>query len=312
MLISSYQQYLKNKINDIEISEPLKYGVYFVIFEGGSTKQIIKFIKTDEESDNLFYNESHPFNSKLIFQYDSCTFIGYAKGYRRDTINIIPEDGETYEFQLVKLGDWEFNDWSIYLASMSFAAIVKEYRSTGAPPNQGIDSNIYNGVYESNVINNMKSDFQNFWCYKNDDDLLKYNYHFCNSTNSFRSNEFWDNCIYLNIYFDIDSLNYTIKNIKISHKYYGEDYLRDDYYKSLIDVFYIILENVPYTLKSDGSVFIEVKKNDYQSKLKEFDNDYLNSTRDGMSGIRWWKKYIDWQKLIKINNDTFFRLVLSK
>ena len=243
---------------------------------------------------------------------DPYIFIGYANGFRRDTIDTIPEEDKTYEFEYVKLEKFEFNDWSIYLSSMSFLTINREYWPTGNPPNQGMDSNIYNGGYETNVIDYNKSYFQNFWCYDGDADMLKYEFHHCNSTNSFKNSDFWDNYITLNIYFDIDTLNNVIRKLKLVYQYYGEDYLGNNYYKELSDDYYFILENIPFTINSDGSIFSEVKKIDYQIKFKNFDNYYRFHEIKGMSGNNWRSKYIDWVKLSMVRNDTFFRLVLSK
>lgn len=308
-LISTYRQSLTNRIYDVEISEPLNYGVYFVIFEAGSTKQIIKFIKTDEESDNLYYNESHPFNSRLLFLYDSCTFIGYAKGYRGDTINAIPEEGINNEFQLVKLGDWEFNDWKIYLSSIRFWSNYRKYWYNGLPPNLERDSNINQDYYDTKELDFIKSDFDSYECWNNDTNKLKFKFSYCSHKDDYHCKDFMECNTDLNFYFNIDTINNIIKELIIEYSFYdityttyGGVYLNDSYK--------FILQNIPFNYNYDGSLIAEVKANDYQDVLKEYHNSYMfNNSEHTSFPIH---TYMDWLKLNRINGDTFFRLVLSK
>ncbi|TAL68103.1 MAG: hypothetical protein EPN82_11955 [Bacteroidetes bacterium] len=290
---------------NFKINEFLIPGIYFASFCDGRTTQTIKVLKTDGLFGNYGLGNDKPQETKIVLSNDSYTFIGYAKGFRRDTINAIAEDGKMYEFQLVKLGDWEFNDWSIYLSSMSFPSTIKEYWSTGNPPNMGVDSNIYIGSNESREINYKNSDIISDEC--NDDDTirLKYNCNFC-----FNIQESGDIYIKIIFYFNIDTNSNIISELKLN--YYLNHHCSNYFSEDLDESYNFTFINIAYNYLNDGTILAEVIASDYKSVLKEFENDYEYWSATGMSGNHWFKRYIEWNKLSSVKNDIFFRLVLRK
>jgi hypothetical protein len=259
--ISSYQQSFAAGVHDIKLNEYLIPGVYFASFSNGSTIRTIKIMESGEPFDNLIYNQNAIQEKKEILKYDSYTFIGYSKGYRKDTISNPPIlVGYSYEFKFAKI-DYGFNIMQLTLSPVSgtFHYDKWEYhRYTDSTSKESYDTYYYlkkiywdnsNCNYNKNsVLEGMATCDTNY--------LNKYKYNYCCSEGINGEYSGVDSNFIL--HFNLDTINYIITelSIKKSSGWYTNP-TGDDLDKGY-EIYEFLLKNIPYQIQDDGSLTCEI------------------------------------------------------
>jgi len=316
-------------IEGLDTPQILTFGIDLISMNSKGDKLIFK-IKTENNislsirlfslngeliSNHLFFV---PQGNKDIEIYEPLingTYLAvFSDGIRSKSIMISKSDeisiGKTNEFILEKPVNFEFKNWSIYLSSIKFWSNYRQYIYSGDPRSQKRDSSISKDYFDTGELNYNNKYFDSDSCYYLDSNELKYNYQYCCfllNESDCKDFEFCD--ISLNLHFNIDTINNIIKELIVEYYFEGTTYTTYGS-ENLYDSFKFIFQNIPFSFTNEGSIIAEVKANDYKNVLKEYHN-YYDFT-DWTSSCCPIFTYIDWLELNKINNDTFFRLVLSK
>jgi len=315
--ILSLKQSLPEGNHNIKINEYLLPGFYFASFSDGVTSQTIKILKTDELFSNYSFANRNPQEKKIVLNNDSYTFIGYAKGFRRDTIDTIAEDGKMYEFQLVKLGDFEFNDGQLTISAID---VYMFYNSEDFSPPEYHQDTWYDTIkideyYYENINSiwpNEDSVMERYWFTHEADLVGCTSYMFenfdycCSKIKEFSSNAVTSHAMGIKVSFD--STNQIINNLSIQIY----DYFRSrSQGLSIYDYKYAYeLKNIPYTFIDNNFLIIGIKKKDISNfmgiitykKTESYDGYSVHS-----------KLTVELINVLESDDDSMFiRLVLTK